>query len=63
MDRGCRASEVVYLVYLKEARLDYVVTDYLEGRVVRQVGDVLFPAREKVIEADDFVPVLEKLFA
>ncbi len=63
MDRGRRAREVVYLVYLKEARLNYIVPDYLEGRVRSQVGDVLFSAGEKVIETDDFVPVLEKLFA
>lgn len=59
----CRASEVVDLIDLEFEWLGDVVADELKIRVIEQVHDIAFAAREEVVEADDFVTFVEKSLA
>jgi hypothetical protein len=55
--RGGRAGEVVDLVHLQPERMDDVVADELEVRLLEQVGDVRLLTGEEVVDADHVVPL------
>ena len=57
------AGQVVDLVDLEEERLGDVVPDKLELVVVEQMLDVLSPAGEEVVQADDVMAVRKKPLA
>ncbi len=63
MNRGRRTGEVIDLVYLKQNRFDNVVPQKFKTPIVQQVRDVLAPAREKVVEADNFIVFREQTLA
>ncbi len=55
--RRGRAGKVVDPVRLHVEREGHIVSDELKARVGQQVADVVFGAREEVVEADHLVPV------
>src|ERR1035437_243229 len=63
MDRRRRASEIVDLIDLEQDGLGNVVTDHLEPIVTGKMGDIHLAAGKEVIEAEHFVPFVEKPFA
>ena len=60
MNRRRRACEVVDLIGFYFEWIGYIVTDEFEVIVPQQMTDVLFVAGEKVVEADDFVTLLDE---
>ena len=58
-----RAGEVINLVGFHIERERDVMAHQLKGRVGQELGDILAPAGEKVIDAQDLVTVGEKPFA
>ena len=60
MRRRGRAGEVVDLVDLDLEGIDHVVPQEFKARVGEQVDDVLLPAGEQIVEADDLVPVADE---
>ena len=58
--RRCGAGEVINLIYLKKDRQGDVVTDDFEERIADEVFDVFLVAREKVVEADDVIALVDK---
>lgn len=60
MNRGSRASQVVYLVHLQQNRLNDVVPYQLELRVPVVMDQVLFPTRKKVVYNYHTVPSLDQ---
>ena len=54
---------MVHLVDLEKDLLDNVVADQLEVRFSNKMRDVVFRAREEVIEADDVVSTLDQVGA
>ena len=61
--RRGRAGEVKDAIDFEQDRLDDVVADELEIAVAEQMHDVGALAAEKIVEADDFVAVLEQPLA
>ena len=62
--RGRRgACQVVDLVHLDLERVNHVVPRKLEPRVADQVRDVFLSPREKIVEANHLVPVVDKTVA
>ncbi len=58
-----RASEVINLVDFEKNRLDYVVPNEFEIRLIKQMGDVGLLAGEEVIQANHIVPSFDKPLA
>ena len=63
MHRRRGAGEAENAIDFEQDWLDDVVADELEIAVAEQVHDVGALAAEKIVEADDFVPVLEQALA
>jgi hypothetical protein len=59
--RGARETEDA--IDFEEDWLDYVVADEFEIAVAEQVHDVGALAAEKIVEADDFLAVVEQTLA
>ncbi len=62
MDRRGGTRQVENAIDLEQDRLDDIVAHQLEIAAVDQMADVGALAAEKVVQADDFVPVLEQAF-
>jgi len=62
MDRRGGTRQMENTIDLEQDRLDDIVTHQLEIAAVDQMADVGALAAEKVVQADDFVPVLEQPF-
>jgi hypothetical protein len=62
MDRRCRASEIVDLIYLEQDRLGDIVPDQLKAMIVQQVRDILLAASEEIIETNNVVALREQSF-
>ncbi|HET7238356.1 MAG TPA: hypothetical protein VFI76_04980, partial [Terrimicrobiaceae bacterium] len=58
--RRRRASQIVNLIDLDLERIDDVMSDQLELRILQKVGDVLFPAGEKVVQTQNLVALIDK---
>ena len=63
MDRACRAGQVKDAVHFQKNRLSHIVTDEFEIAIVAQVGYVSHTACEVIVQANDFVTVIQKSFA
>ena len=57
------AGQVVNLIDLVFERLGHIVADQFEIGIAHEVGDVALPAGEKIVEADDFISLVEKSLA
>lgn len=55
MNRRCGASKVVDLIDLQEDGLNDVVSNELEPGVTEMMHEVLFPAREEIVNDNDAV--------
>ena len=60
MNRGSRASEVINLVNFNAQWLCHIMTQQLKIRVIHQVANIALSAREKVIDAKNFVTIAKK---
>ena len=58
--RRSRTSQVENLIDLKIDRKCYIVANEFEARVVVEVVDVLLCAGEKVIDAKNLMPLIQK---
>ena len=63
MRRRSRAGEIVDLVDLDLEGIDHIVPHEFKVRVGQQMNDVLLPAGEQVVEADDIVAVADQPIA
>ena len=59
VDRRGRAGQIVDLVDLDKERKGHVVAHELEARIAEEMLDVLLGAGEKIVEAENFVPIAE----
>jgi hypothetical protein len=59
----CRASEIIDLIHLEAKWLGHIVPHKLEVGTTEQVGYVLFPSCEEIIEANNFVAFIEQALA
>ena len=57
---GSWASKVVDLVNFGFERIDDVVPHQLEMRMANEMGNILFPASEVVVQTKDIVPFIEE---
>ena len=60
VDRRCRAGQIVDLVDLNIERKCYVMSYKFEVRQALKMRDIAFGAGEKVVDAKDFVSLLEQ---
>src|SRR5574344_24797 len=63
MNRACGTRQIKNAVHFEENRFRHIVADELEARIIAQMIDVRAAPREKIIEANHFVPVPAKSFA
>ena len=54
------AGEIVDLVHLELKRIDHIMPHELKTRVLQEVGDVLFPTGEQVIDDGDVMIVRDE---
>lgn len=57
------ASKVVNLIDFVTKWLRHIMANQLKVWMTEQVRDVALPTREKIIEANNFIPLIEKTFA
>jgi len=57
-----RAGKVVNFVHLQIDGIDDVVADQFEMRLSHQVGDVVFTAGKKIVQADHIMAFAQKAF-
>ena len=60
VDWRCRACEIVDLVHFNFEWIGYVMPDELKVIVWEQMTDVFFVAGEEIVEANDFVALLNE---
>ena len=63
MRGGCRAGEIVNPVDLEFERVNDIVAHELEAGIANKMLDIRLTTSEEIIEADDFVPLLDKAVA
>ena len=63
MRRRGRAGQIVNAINLELERVDDIVTDQFEVRIPQQMFDVLFSSGEKIVEADDIMPLTDETVA
>ena len=63
MDRACGAGQVENAVHLQKNRFRDIVTDEFKIAVVAQVCNVSHTACKIIVQANDFVTVIQKSFA
>jgi hypothetical protein len=63
MHRACRAGEIVNPVDLEFKRVNDIVAHELEAGIANKMLDIRLTTSEEIIEADDFVPLLDKAVA
>ena len=61
--RSGRAGQVENLVDLEHDRLRDIVPNQIEIRPVQEMGDICLLACEKIVDADDVVPVIDEPLA
>jgi hypothetical protein len=61
--RRGRASEVVNLIDFVTEWLRDIMANQLKVWMTEQMRDVALPTREKIVEANDFIPLIEKALA
>jgi hypothetical protein len=62
MNRACGARQVENPVNFEKNRFSYVVSDKFKIAVIAQVGNIRHTARKVIIQANDFVTVIQKSF-
>jgi hypothetical protein len=63
MRRRRRAREIVYLVNLELEGIRHIMPHQLESRIPEQMRDVFLPPREKIVKADNIMPLPHELVA
>ena len=63
MRRRCRAGEIVNAIDLELEMVDDIMTYQFEARIPDQMLDVDLSSGEKIIQADDFVALLNQTVA
>ena len=58
--RRSGAGEIVDLIHLELKRIDYIVPDKLEARVLQQVRNILLSAGEQVVDDGDIMTVRDE---
>ena len=60
---GCRAGEIVNPVDLEFERVDDIVAHELEAGIADKMLDIRLTTSEEIVEADDFVSLLDQAIA
>jgi hypothetical protein len=60
---GSGAGEVIDPIYLELERVDHVVTDEFEAGISNEMLDIGLASSEEIVEADDFMSLLNEAIA
>ena len=62
MNRRCRTGHIVNSIDLYLKRINHIVTKKFEIGIILQMSDILLTACKKIIQAYDFMPLIEQTF-
>jgi hypothetical protein len=62
MDRRCRTGEVVNPVHFYLKGIDYIMSHQFKIFIIQQMGDVFTAAGKEIVQADNFLALLDKAF-
>jgi hypothetical protein len=62
MDRRCRTGEVVDPVHFHLERIDHIMPHHFEILIIQQMGDIFTATGKEIVQADDFLALLDKAF-
>ncbi|CAN0881460.1 hypothetical protein LINGRAHAP2_LOCUS14250 [Linum grandiflorum] len=61
MNRRCRASQVIDLIYFQQYRLNNVVANKLKPRISIQMNQIILPSREEIINHNYLISARNQL--
>jgi hypothetical protein len=59
----CRTGQIVNVIHLHFEGVNHIVPHQFEVGVIQQVSNVDFATGKKIIQANDFMPVLQQALA
>ena len=60
MRRRSRTSQIINLIDFHLERIDHIVPDQLEIRILEEVSNILLPTGEKIVQTQDLVPFVKE---